>query len=212
MTEELALNQLRGDGRAVEGHERTVCAMAFFMQRAGDEFLAGAGFAIDANAGLAGRDALNLRHHASHGFPLEDKCVLADAGAQVLIFGFKASELEGVFNGDEKLFSGERLLQKIQSAEACGTDSHFDVGLAAHHDDRSGDPGGLQIFKQGKPVAAGHNHVAQDQVEGLGAGEFQGACRVVAHHGFVPGETEGAGERCQSIGFVVDDEDVGLLH
>ena len=51
----------------------------FSMQGAGDEFLAGAGFAIDADARLAGGDALDLRHDAAHGFAGPDQRVLADA-------------------------------------------------------------------------------------------------------------------------------------
>jgi hypothetical protein len=137
--------------------------------------------------------------------------VLADAGAQVLIFRFQAGELEGVFHGDQQLLSGERLLKKVQCAEPCGADSHLDVGLAAHHHDRRRDAGGLQVFKQGEAVAAGHHYVAEDQVEGLSAGQFKGARRVVADDGFVPGEPEGAGERRQRVGFVVDDKDVCLV-
>ncbi len=46
------------------------------------------------------RHALDLRHDAAHGLAGKDQCVLANAGAQVLIFCFKSSELEGIFDRD----------------------------------------------------------------------------------------------------------------
>src|SRR5579863_2227825 len=94
VTEELALNQLCGDGCAVEGDKWTAGAMALFVQRAGDKFLAGSGFAVDADPRFAGGYALNLRNDAAHGFALKDKRVLAYACAQVLIFGLETREFK----------------------------------------------------------------------------------------------------------------------
>ena len=41
-------------------------------------------------------------------------------------------------------------------------------------------------------------------------GEFERALGVIADHGFVPGEAEGAGKRGERVGFVVDDQDLCL--
>ncbi len=64
--------------------------MTFFVQRAGDEFFARAGLAVNADAGFAGCNALDLGHDAAHGLAREDERMLADARAQVTIFCFEA--------------------------------------------------------------------------------------------------------------------------
>ena len=53
------------------------------MQSPRHQFLACAGFTIDADARFAGRHALDLRHHAAHGFAGEDQSMLAHARAQI---------------------------------------------------------------------------------------------------------------------------------
>src|SRR5256885_9993531 len=50
---------------------------------------------------------------------------------------------------------------------------HLNVRLAAHHHHGGGDAGGLQVLEQREPVAAGHHHVAEDQVERLGPRHFE---------------------------------------
>ena len=71
-------------------------------------------------------------------------------------------------------------------------------------------PLALQIFQQREAVAAGHHDVGEDQVEVARLGQFQRFGGVVADGGFVSGEAEGARERRQRVGFVVDDQDVGF--
>jgi hypothetical protein len=101
VAEELALDQFGGNGGAVEGDEWAGGAVAFLMQGAGDKLFAGAGFAIDADARFAGRDAVNLSHEAAHGFAFPDEIVLADAALELLIFVLQAGELGCVFQGNQ---------------------------------------------------------------------------------------------------------------
>ena len=91
VAEELALDQLRRNRRAVQRDKRPRRAIALFMQRARHQLLAGAGLAVDADARFAGRHALDLRHHAAHGFARQDQRVLAHACAQVLVFGLQGA-------------------------------------------------------------------------------------------------------------------------
>ena len=58
----------RGHRGAIQRDERPVAPRAAFVQRARDQFLAGAGFAENTDARLAGRHAIDLGHHAPHGF------------------------------------------------------------------------------------------------------------------------------------------------
>src|ERR1700761_7226936 len=114
------------------------------MHGAGYELFAGAGFAIDADARFALRDALDQRHNAAHGFAGPDHVVLADATLQVLVFTLKPRELVGILDSDQQLFGGERLLEKIQSAETRGSYRHLDVRLTAHHHDGRSYAGALE--------------------------------------------------------------------
>src|ERR1700684_1915112 len=78
VAEEFAFNQLGGDGGAIERDKRTSGAVASFVQGARNEFFAGAGFAVDADARFAGGDTVNLGHHASHSFAFKNQRVLAN--------------------------------------------------------------------------------------------------------------------------------------
>ena len=65
-------------------------------------------------------------------------------------------------------------------------------------------PDFFQFFEEFEAAFAGHHDVGKDEIEMFGAEEFGGAEGVVADGGFVAGETEGAGERGQGVGVVVD--------
>src|SRR5262249_53517679 len=79
VSEEFRFDQLSRNCGAVERNKWPFFARAAIVKGTGDEFLASAGFAEDADTGLAGRDALDLRHHALHGFTLPDDFVLSKA-------------------------------------------------------------------------------------------------------------------------------------
>ena len=110
---------------------------------------------------------------------------LPTRGAQILVFGFQAGELERILHRDQKFFRGQRLFQKIQRAQPRRPDRHLNMRLPAHHHHRRSDAGSLQVFQQRQPVAARHHHVAQNQIEWLRAGQLQRAYSVVADHGLV---------------------------
>ena len=61
VAEQLGFDELGRDGSAIQSDESVFVARGFFVDGAGDEFFAGAGFAEDADAGFAGGDAIDLR-------------------------------------------------------------------------------------------------------------------------------------------------------
>ena len=69
----------------------------------------------------------------------------------------------------------------------------------------------LEIFEKRKAVFAGHDHVGEHHIEALRLDQFERARGVVAHRGLVSGEPESAREGCQSVGVVIDYEQVGQL-
>ena len=180
------------------------------MQRARDQFLAGAGFAANADARFAGGDVLDLRHHFLHRRARPHDVMPAEAALEVAIFFLEVLQAQRVFDGEQQLFGGDRLLEKIDGAQPRGLHRHFDGGLSGHHHHGRCDADGFEIFEQRDAVAAGHDDVGKNQVEALGFGQFQGARGVVADGGFVAGEPKGASERGESVRVVVNDKDVGF--
>ena len=67
VAEELALEQLLGDGRAVDGDEALRAALAVVMDGAGDQFLARAALAGDHDRRVAVRDAADHLEDLLHG-------------------------------------------------------------------------------------------------------------------------------------------------
>ena len=136
VAEELGFDQFGGHGGAVQRDEGAVAARAAIMQRARDQFLAGAGLAQNADARFAGGHPIHLRHHAPHGLAGVNDLVFADALPQLPVLVFEAPHAQDVVDGEQQLFGGERLFQKIDGAEPRGAHGHFDVGLAGDHDHR----------------------------------------------------------------------------
>ena len=104
-----------------------------------------------------------------HGGAGADEFVFAQAMAEFAIFVFQAGEAESVFDGNEELVGGERFFEKIESAEARGFDSHFDIGLAGDEDDGSLHAGLFQFFEEFEAAFAGHDNVGKDEIEMLGS-------------------------------------------
>ncbi len=105
-----------------------------------------------------------------------------------------------------QLFGGDRLFQEVQRTQSRRPHRHIDMRLARHHDDGRGNALRLQFLEQGKPVFVRHDHVGNDQIERLRARQIERLGGVIAHRGFVTGQTERAGKRSQRVGFVVNDQ------
>src|SRR5207244_13397447 len=67
VAEQLAFEQVLGNGRAVQRQERRLGTWAMLIDGAGDQFLAGAALARDENRDVLGGDAANGLVHFAHG-------------------------------------------------------------------------------------------------------------------------------------------------
>jgi hypothetical protein len=63
MTENFAFEKIGGNGGAVQANEGAAATRAEIVNGARDEFLAGACFSLDENAGIRGRDPLDIFEH-----------------------------------------------------------------------------------------------------------------------------------------------------
>ena len=210
VSEELRLDELGGDGSAVEGHEGAFAAGRFFVDGARDKFLSGARLPEDADASFAGGDFFDLRQQFGDGGTAADKFVFAEAMAEFAVFVFEAREFEGIFDREEQLVGREGFFEEVQCPETSGFDGRFDVGLAGDKNDGSLDTEFLEFLEKLEAGFTGHDDVGKDKVEMIIADQFGGAEGIVANGGIVPGEAEGARQRGKGVGVVVDQEKMSL--
>src|SRR6202451_243489 len=106
---------------------RLAAVSAGGVERAGDEFLAGAAFAEDQDAAVRRRgdgDLLAQRFHRN-AFT-DDLIAMAQLATQELIFFLQAALLDGVADEHDDFFERERLLDEIEGAELGGAHGGFD--------------------------------------------------------------------------------------
>src|SRR4029077_2188995 len=114
-------------------HERALAAEAGSVQRASHKLLACTALTVDEHSAIGrGRDG-NLLAQRFHGHTVADHLVaVTEFASQQLIFIFEAPLLNGIANQDDDLFEGKRLLDEIEGAELCGSDSGLDRAVTGN--------------------------------------------------------------------------------
>ena len=97
VAEEFGFDVGFGDGGAVELDKDAIAAKAFGVNGAGDEFLAGAGFAVDEHAAVGGGHQANLlaKRFEGHAFAGEHGAH-TELALELLILGAEAAGFDGV--------------------------------------------------------------------------------------------------------------------
>ena len=139
MAEEFALEQLFGNRGAIDRKKRLLAAVAVMINRAGDEFLAGAAFTGDERGGVAGGHLADELENLLHRLTAADD-------AQLVILGFEqglvrhhllhvARGLERVGDDFLELQRVERLEQIIVGAELHRLDGRLRRAVGGHQND-----------------------------------------------------------------------------
>ncbi len=190
VAEQLALQQVLGNGGAVQGHERTSSAARAAVDVAGEHLLAGAALPGDEHRGLGTRHLLGAPQRGEHRGVAGDQGVgLAGRGQQ-----------DG---GDQLGVGGQR--QELARPVAHRPDRGFGVGLGA-----AGDHGGGDALGGHRAHQAGHvmGDVAEHDVDtGVGAQPGEAGCSGV---GLVETRTAALGDArglTQLGGQGADDQD-----
>ena len=185
VAEQFAFQQLRRDCRGVQRHERLVRARRFAVQRARDQFLAGAGLAGDQHVERRLRHAADAAEQGLHrrGFadqqrigrirPRRGLAAARDSPIAFVRIGvrkLRQRRRQGARGQRHRGVQVERLGQEFVGAAAEGAGGAGDVGVGAHHDHRQVGVGGLEFLQQCQAVVAGHAHVGEDQVGQAQAG------------------------------------------
>ena len=178
VTEELGFGQALGNGGGVEGHERLVAPRTVVVNRAGDQFLARAGFALNQHRAVHRRHEFQRVEQPLHARAGADEAAEAEAvvqlGLELGVLRLQASlaerrlqhlhqldELEGL---DEEVHGAalERANRVVDAAEARG-DHAAHVRVT-----------GQRFVEHVEPVAVGQLHVDDQRVVGEAVEARQG--------------------------------------
>src|SRR5258706_413165 len=101
-------------------------------------------------------------------WPKSSDSISSSGMAAQLIFILEAPLLNGIANQDDYLFEGKRLLDEIEGAKLCGSDSGLDRAVTGNHDDRRWPRRCLQAAQRFKAVHSRKPHVQQNDFEFAG--------------------------------------------
>ena len=143
VAEEFAFQEVLGDGGAIDADVIVLAAAAQAVERAGDQFLAGAAFAQDQDGGVGGGDVSDELAQFVHlgGFAddLVELVSLGGVGAQGGVFAEQAVAFGAAGDGVEQFLRGEGLGQVINGAGFDGFDRQLGGGVGGDH--QEGDVG-----------------------------------------------------------------------
>ena len=167
VAEQLAFDQVRGDGAAVHGQERFLAAAAQGVDGQGDHVLAGAGLAGDQDAGVgAGHaadqvvDGLHGRRRADQRSEAPQLAQLASQRSDLALHPQRAGHV-----GQGHLDAGkvDGLRQVVDGAPSKGVHRGLDARVSRDQDDLGG-RGGLERVQEVEPAAVGQVKVDEQDV------------------------------------------------
>src|SRR6185312_16135189 len=134
--EQLELEPLWTERRAIERDERPRRAARLAVQHARHHVLAGAGRTTHQHATAGAGDALDLLAELAHGMRDADQLlVTAGAQPQLLDLAPQPRRLDGALDHQQQAVGFERLLDEVVGADLDGGDGGLDRAVAADHDD-----------------------------------------------------------------------------
>ena len=211
MPEQLRLEQLRRQRRAVDGHERALAPLGQRVDGARHQLLAGARLAGDEHGGVRSRRRARRRGTAAASAPSGRPSRPAASGASARS---SARDAAGPHLRQRRvdrrahLLVGERLDQVLVRAEAHRLHRRLHRRVGGHHDHLHVEPRGAHAAQQLDAVHARHRQVAQHHVgrrrSSLRSASSPERARVDLAPPLVGDEN---GQRAAHVGLVVDDED-----
>ena len=165
MPEQLALDQLAGDGRHVDGDERPALALAKVVQRLGHQFLAGAGLAGDQDGEVGVHqsrdDAVDLLHRRR---AADDRqLLLRQIGLARRGYGALAAD-ERALDCRHQVADVEWFGQVFERTPLGGPNGGEQRVLRAHHDHGQARPQGADPRQQVERVLIRQGHVGDHDV------------------------------------------------
>ena len=165
VAEQLAFNQLARDRRHVDRDERAGAPLAVVVQRAGDQFLAGAGLAVDHHRQVGGAEPRDGAVHLLHRRAAADQRQRF-LGIARLRRGRDRGRRRGQRAPDDRqqFLQIERLGQVFEGATLGGLHRGHQGGLRAHDDHPQVGTQLADARDQVEAVLVRHDHVGDHQV------------------------------------------------
>ena len=169
MPEELALNEVFRDRRAVHLDERPVGSGTLAVNRPGHQLLAGAALPLNQHRRLGSSDLADEVAQTLHSRAATEQLGTGRLGriplTQVSVYLDELGKLLGLLESDIYLVRGKRLDQVIKSAIPHAGHGRFDGCMAGHHDHQRLDRSILQNPQNFGSLAVGQANVHEDQVK-----------------------------------------------
>ena len=213
MAEQLGLQQIFGEGAAVDRHEGTGRALGVDVQRTRDQLFAGAALAADQDRGHGVGQRLDLRDHGLHGRGLRDD----GGGGEFFAHGLRelvdlAPQAGGLIGAPQlglDVVEFQRFGHVVVSALAHGAHARLDRAVGGHDDHRHGGVELAQAREHLQAVDIRQHKVAQHEIRHLllkrlhagqaGGGAARAEARVL----------RGLFNRAGVVGIVFDDQESG---
>ena len=211
MAEQLALEQIGGDGGAVQADERLAGALAVLVDRLGDQLLAGAVLADDEHVRVSRRhhahQAEQLLHHvALRDEPGEGRRAL-ERGLQPAVLLDEGDPLADLVQQRREVPGVDRLFEEAEGAARHRPHRGADAAVAGDHDGLDVGMVAARVVEQLHAVGVGQDHVEEDDV----GGPARERIAVGRAGGDLPHRVASAGEQHRDPGaavdVVVEDED-----
>ena len=241
IAEELRLDQGVRDRAAVDGDKRILASGTELMDRPRDEFLAGAGLALDEDCErrvghlpdlLDNLLHLSSRAHQPPQRALDDLMCLPQVARALLDDGLELVEvalerhlllpdpatqrtcLNRPAQRHDEVIPVDRLLDEVIGPTAERVYHQVVLGVPGDHQGGRVGPARPDLGQQLEAVHPRHLDVGHDRVVVAGRDPIEGSrCRVGrVHHHLAHSEPEGLGKRLQQGQVVVDDEHPSLAH
>src|SRR5581483_3518754 len=185
--EQDALDQVLGDGAAVDGDEGPRLALALALDGARDQLLAHARLALDQDRDVGARGSAAERHRALHGLAADDEVgegeralrLLADAGDLAL----QRLDLERAVDRHLEPLGRGRLDHEIDGAGAHGVDGGIDGAVCGLHDDGGRAGLGSHALEHLHAVDSRHDVVEQHERHRTTVGTFEDLESLLAASG-----------------------------
>ena len=214
VAEQLGLEQRLGNRAAVERDEPLRAPRAVVMNRARDDFLAGAGFAGDQDRARRRRHGFEQLKQRAHGGAAADEplelVALLQLRAQIRVLGLEPALLERGVQRVQQLVELKRLGDEVGRAaldrfdrvlhrSVSGDDDADDVGIAQQRG-----------FEHARAVEARQTQVGDDDVEGKFGELLDGLLARVGLLDFESVLGQALGERLAQRRFVFDEQEMFL--
>ena len=219
VAEELGLEQLLGNGAAVDGDQGPLRAPTVVVECPRDQLLAGAALARDQHRALGVRDPLDHAEHASDRVALADDAVefvaAPELAMQLAVLLLQPPVLDRLLDqrpDDVERLALEGLLEVPEGAGLERLDGVSRRVVPRHHDAGQVGLDLVDLTHQLQAVQARHLDVAQDEVDAGRGDEVERLGGVARGRDLVADARQDALDGPSVELLVVDDEDLGLLH